>query len=103
YVAVNATSGGGEAAVGYNPSSEVLVVVRFNDDGTADNTFGTYGPISTPYQEAGFRPARVSFRPSGMVMVDQSWVLVYGDAGQAESVQGKPVIRCLQPALFTRT
>jgi uncharacterized delta-60 repeat protein len=78
---------------------DVLVVVRFNPDGTADPTFDTTGVIARPHQEAGFSPQRHGFRPAGLVPIGNDIAYVYGTAGLVDQAHRQRP----EPALFRLT
>jgi len=104
YVVASGTAGGVLYSSGTSPAYNVLVVSRWNPDGTIDSTFGGSG-----VQEAGFDPERIDFTPVGVAPMSGSQLVVYGQAGRAEththSVGGMTypvtVIRRPEPAIFS--
>jgi hypothetical protein len=86
------------------PRYPLLVVLRWNADGTLDSAFADNG-----LQEAGFTPDRLYWGAAGLLADSPTSLYVYGVAGQAEQVThqvagGQPytvtLVRQPQPALF---
>jgi hypothetical protein len=86
------------------PVYPLLLVMRWNGDGSRDRTFAGKG-----WQEAGYSPDRRYWSTQGVIQESPTSFVLYGLAGEAESVTtsvagGPPVtstiIRQPQPALF---
>ena len=104
YVVAAGVAGGVFTQSEKTPAYRVLLVSRWNSDGTIDLTFGAGG-----FQEAGFDPERVEFAPVGVIPRSSSELLVYGQAGRVESrsitvgatTYTSKVIRRREPAIFS--
>jgi hypothetical protein len=86
------------------PVYPLLLVMRWNGDGSLDRTFAGRG-----WQEAGYHPDRKYWSIQGVIQEGPASFVLYGMAGEAEtittSVAGGPavtstIIRQPQPALF---
>jgi uncharacterized delta-60 repeat protein len=104
YVVAAGTAGGVLYRSNTSPAYNVLVVSRWNPDGTRDSSFGSSG-----VQEAGFYPERLDFTPVGVTPLSSTQLVVHGQAGRAEththSVGGVTYqvtqIRRPEPAIFS--
>jgi hypothetical protein len=86
------------------PLYPLLLVMRWNGDGSLDRTFAGRG-----WQEAGYNPDHKYWSTQGVIQEGPTSFVLYGMAGEAEtvttSVAGGPpttstIIRQPQPALF---
>jgi uncharacterized delta-60 repeat protein len=98
------TAGGVLYPSNTSPAYNVLIVSRWNPDGTLDSTFQGRG-----FQEAGFDPERIEFTPVGVAPLSSTQLVVYGQAGRAEThthsvgttTYTVTVIRRPEPAIFS--
>lgn len=104
YVVAQGVAGGMLPNLGNRlPSYGVLVAMRWNADGTKDTTF------DGGYQEAGFQPQQLDFRPTGVLPLSPTQLLVYDEAGHAETVLSQIgtqintniLVRRPEPAVFS--
>jgi hypothetical protein len=108
YVFATGFSGGRHAVVAgvdvQLPVYPLLLVMRWNGDGSLDHTFAGRG-----WQEAGYNPDHKYWSTQGVIQEGPASFVLYGMAGEAEtvttSVAGGPpvtstIIRQPQPALF---
>jgi hypothetical protein len=86
------------------PKYPLLVVMRWNSDGSIDSTFALGGR-----QEAGYYPDRAYWGAYGVLTETPTSVILYGSAAEVDvvssSVPGSPpwtsrVVRQPQPAIF---
>jgi hypothetical protein len=108
YVFATGFSGGRYAVIAgvdvQLPIYPLLLVMRWNADGSLDRTFAGRG-----WQEAGYSPDHTYWSTQGVIQEGPTSFVLYGLAGEAEtvttSVAGGPpitstIVRQPQPALF---